>query len=108
VNEPVGDEYPIGKLPGNNPVWCAEDGKATDSNYVETSTLISATPLIPLGWSMIGCLSHPEVLPYQDDDIGLGRDDSHMTPEGCLTDCAARGFIVSAELLFSASGLPTD
>ncbi|KAJ9096001.1 hypothetical protein QFC21_005364 [Naganishia friedmannii] len=92
VDEPVGEDYPIDRLPGNNPVWCAEDGKATDPNYIETGTLVSATPLVPPGWSMVGCLSHPEILPYQDDDIGLERDDSHMTPAECLADCAASGY----------------
>jgi hypothetical protein len=106
VIESVGEDRPIDRLPGNNPVWCAEDGKATDPNYVETATLISATPLIPLGWSMIGCLSHPEILPYQDDDIGLERDDSHMTPQECLTDCAASGYAVSGSWIHWEN--PTD
>ncbi|KAJ9121506.1 hypothetical protein QFC22_002123 [Naganishia vaughanmartiniae] len=92
VNESVGEDHPIDKLPGNNPVWCAEDGKATDPDYVETGTLISATPLVPLGWSMVGCLSHPDILPYQDDDIGLMRDESHMTPEECIIACSAGGY----------------
>jgi hypothetical protein len=50
VNEPVGDKGAIDKLPGNNPVWCAEDGKATNASYVESATMISASPPIPEGW----------------------------------------------------------
>jgi hypothetical protein len=32
VNEPVGNDSPVLKLPGSNPFWSAEDGKETDSN----------------------------------------------------------------------------
>lgn len=99
VNEPVGDKYPIDKLPGNNPVWCAEDGKLTDPSYVENATMISATPWIPDGWSMIGCLSRdktkPETLAFPEvgmREIEVMRD---MSPQYCLTKCA--GYSVSNE-----------
>lgn len=91
VNEPVGDKGPIDKLPGNNPVWCAEDGKATDPNYVESATMISATPPIPEGWSMTGCLARdgntPHVYAFPDmgfRETGIKQD---MTPNHCLSTC---------------------
>jgi hypothetical protein len=97
VNEPVGDKFPIAKLPGNNPVWCAEDGKLTDPNYEENATMISATPLIPAGWSMIGCLARdknaPKDLAFPEvgtREIEVLRD---MSPQYCLDKCA--GYSVS-------------
>lgn len=91
ANEPVGDKGPIDKLPGNNPVWCAEDGKATDLNYVELATMISATPQIPEGWSMTGCLARdantPEVYAFPDmgfRETGIKHD---MSPNSCLSTC---------------------
>lgn len=97
INESVGDKSPVAKLPGNNPIWCAEDGKATDANYTESAALISATPHIPDGWSMIGCLARdrnsPEVMAFPE--IGLRETHVHyeMSPDYCLSRCS--GYTVS-------------
>jgi hypothetical protein len=93
INEPVGDKSPVSKLPGNNPVWSAKDGKANDTNYTESATLISATPHIPDGWSMIGCLARDknssEVMAFPE--IGLRETHVHheMSPDYCLNKCSA-------------------
>lgn len=92
VNEAAGDKGPIDKLPGNNPVWCAEDGKGTDPKYVETATVISATPPIPEGWSMTGCLARDEKTPdiYAFAELGFRETGikKEMSPNRCLSKCS--------------------
>lgn len=92
VNEAVGDKSPIQKLPGNNPVWCAEDGKSIDPNYKENATIISATPWIPDGWSMNGCLARDKNSPKDlaFPEVGMREIEvfREMSPQYCLNKCA--------------------
>lgn len=106
VNESIGDpsqhQSPIDKLPGNNPLWRAEDGKATDPNYVETATMVSVTPHIPEGWSMIGCLARdankPDVFAFSDPgvrELGVKHD---MSPDYCLNKCGDYGVSIAGQI----------
>lgn len=104
INEEVGDTSPIAKLAGNNPVWCAEDGKATDPTYKESATFTSATPHIPDGWSMVGCLARsPNVLAFPKAGMREVEVHPEMSPDYCINSCS--GYSVSHEMQCDRSGI---
>ncbi|WVR09238.1 hypothetical protein IAU60_006302 [Kwoniella sp. DSM 27419] len=89
VNEDVGANAPIAKLPGNNPVWGRSGPKKLDPNYKETGSLTTATIPVTSGWTKLGCLHEPQ----GGRALTAARTtDQTMTPEKCISFCASKGY----------------
>ncbi|WWC64285.1 uncharacterized protein I303_106895 [Kwoniella dejecticola CBS 10117] len=89
VNEDIGTNNPIAKLPGNNPVWGRSGPKKPDPHYKETAQFVTSTIQIPSGWKKLGCLAEPS----GSRALTAARTtDQAMTPTKCLNFCASKGY----------------
>ncbi|WVQ64088.1 uncharacterized protein L199_002247 [Kwoniella botswanensis] len=89
VNEDIGTNNPIAKLPGNNPVWGRNGAKKPDPNYKETATFTTSTIPVPAGWTKLGCLAEPK---GSRALTGASMTDQTMTPTKCMNFCSSKGF----------------
>ncbi|WVW79154.1 hypothetical protein I302_101120 [Kwoniella bestiolae CBS 10118] len=89
VNEDIGTNNPIAKLPGNNPVWGRSGAKKPDPNYKETASFTTSTISVPAGWTKLGCLAEPK---GSRALTGASMTDQTMTPTKCINFCSSKGF----------------
>ncbi|WWC73344.1 uncharacterized protein I206_107311 [Kwoniella pini CBS 10737] len=92
VNEDIGTNNPIVKLPGNNPIWGRSGPKKPDPNYKETAQFTTSTIPIPSGWKKVGCLAEPS---GSRALTAASTTNQTMTPTKCLNFCASKGYTLA-------------
>ena len=90
VNEDVGFDRPLARLPGNNPIWIGNSTtKPSWPGYVESSTFTNFKSVIPQGYEYVGCIAEGTSGRALQ---GASVSSANMTQAVCVSYCESLGF----------------